>query len=245
MQAAAPVLPAAEAQAAAWLPRLLAHEPVQYVLGTAHFAGLELAVSPATLIPRPETEELLRLVLAEVPTGPGQRLLDVGTGSGALACGLAQARPEADVWAVDVSLAALAVARQNAARYGLAVQFEELNILQSLPTSIAAHSLTALVSNPPYVRESERAQMRPNVLAWEPALALFVPDADPLLFYRRLGEVGRTLLRPGGGLYLEINEALAAETQALLAKQGYLAVVFEHDMFGKARLMRATAPGLA
>ena len=243
MQAAAPVPPAAAAQAAAWLPRLLAHEPVQYVLGRAHFAGLELEVSPATLIPRPETEELLRLVLREVPAGPGGRLLDVGTGSGALACGLAQARPDAAVWAVDVSAGALAVAQRNAARYGLRVQFEELDILQALPAGIAPHSLTALVSNPPYVRASERAQMRPNVLAWEPALALFVPDDDPLLFYRRLGEIGRVLLQPGGGLYLEINEALADETRMLLVGQGYAGVGSTADMFGKDRLVRATAPG--
>ncbi len=241
MQAAAPVPPAAEAQAAAWLPRLLAHEPVQYVLGTAHFAGLELEVSPATLIPRPETEELLRLALREVPAGPGQRLLDVGTGSGALACALAQARPEAEVWAVDVSGAALAVARHNAARYGLAVLFQELDILRELPTGIAPQSLTALVSNPPYVRESEQAQMRPNVLAWEPALALFVPDADPLLFYRRLGEIGRELLVPGGHIFLEINEMLSQETLALLRAQGYADVRGQADMFGKPRFVTARA----
>ena len=143
---------------------------------------------------------------------------------------------------MDVSEAALALARHNAVRYGLNVRFQELNILQGLPDGIAPQSLTALVSNPPYVRESERVQMRPNVLAWEPALALFVPDADPLLFYRRLGEIGRILLRAGGGLYLEINEALALETQALLVAQGYLSVKIEADMFDKARMIRATAP---
>ncbi len=226
-------LPALEA-------RLLAHEPVQYVLGTAHFAGMELEVTPATLIPRPETEELARLVTA---AQPGARtVLDVGTGSGCLALALARALPRAQVLAVDISAEALAVARRNGARYAPQVQFQQVDILQDVPISLAPGALDALVSNPPYVRESERAQMRPNVLAWEPAGALFVPDADPLLFYRRLGALGRMLLRPGGGIYLEINEALSAETEALLASQGYAGVRGVTDMFGKARMVRAVAP---
>ncbi|TPG62896.1 peptide chain release factor N(5)-glutamine methyltransferase [Hymenobacter nivis] len=227
------LLPALEA-------RLLAHEPVQYVLGTAHFAGMELEVTPATLIPRPETEELARLVAAERPGGP--TVLDVGTGSGCLALALARALPRAQVLAVDISAEALAVARRNAARYAPQVQFQQVDILQEAPDGLAPGALAVLVSNPPYVRESERAQMRANVLEWEPAGALFVPDADPLLFYRRLGALGRTLLRPGGGLYLEINEALSAETEALLVAQGYTEVRGVADMFGRPRMVRAVAP---
>ncbi|MGI4887260.1 MAG: peptide chain release factor N(5)-glutamine methyltransferase [Janthinobacterium lividum] len=220
--------------------RLLAHEPVQYVLGTAHFAGMELEVTPATLIPRPETEELARLVAAERPAA--RTVLDVGTGSGCLALALARALPRAQVLAVDISAEALAVARRNGARYAPHVEFQQVDILQETPAGLSPGALDVLVSNPPYVRESERAQMRANVLAWEPAGALFVPDADPLLFYRRLGALGRELLRPGGGIYLEINEALSAETEALLASQGYAEVRGVADMFGKARMVRATAP---
>ncbi|OGX82534.1 N5-glutamine methyltransferase family protein, partial [Hymenobacter coccineus] len=192
------------------------------------------------LIPRPETGR------AGAPGGaaqPGARtVLDVGTGSGCLALALARALPRAQVLAVDISAEALAVARRNGARYAPQVQFQQVDILQETPDGLAPGALDALVSNPPYVRESERAQMRPNVLAWEPAGALFVPDADPLLFYRRLGALGRALLRPGGGIYLEINEALSAETEALLRSQGYAEVRGVVDMFGKARMVRATAP---
>ena len=236
MQAAAPVPATVQAQVPALLARLLAHEPVQYVLGTAYFAGMALEVTPATLIPRPETEELARLILAENSARPGLHILDVGTGSGCLALALARARPTATVWAVDVSGQALAVARRNAARYAPQVGFEQLDVLTETP-AVAPGTLHVLVSNPPYVRESERAAMRPNVLAWEPATALFVPDHDPLLFYRRLAALGRELLAPGGGLYLEINEAFSAETQALLTTHGYADVRGVADMFGRDRMV--------
>ena len=240
MRAQEIVPPEIRQQLPALAARLLAHEPVQYVLGTAHFAGMDLEVTPATLIPRPETEELARLVVAG---HPGARaVLDVGTGSGCLALALARALPRAQVLAVDISAAALAVARRNGARYAPQVAFEQVDILQESPAGLAPGALDALVSNPPYVRASERALMRENVLAWEPATALFVPDADPLLFYRRLGALGRALLRPGGGLYLEINEALPAETEALLIAQGYAGVRGVADMFGRPRLVQATAP---
>jgi release factor glutamine methyltransferase len=223
--------------------RLLSHEPVQYVLGSAYFDGMELAVTPATLIPRPETEELVRLVTQDWRGQAGLTLLDVGTGSGCLALALARALHPRQAWAVDISAEALAVARRNGQRYAPEVRFELVDILQQLPPGIAPATLDVLVSNPPYVRESERALMRENVLAWEPAAALFVPDADPLLFYRRLGEVGRTLLRPGGGLYFEINEAFGLETAALLVGQGYAGVRVVADMFDKPRMLRASWPG--
>jgi release factor glutamine methyltransferase len=242
MRATEPVPAAVLVQLPAVQARLLAHEPVQYVLGTAHFAGLELEVTPATLIPRPETEELVLLIARAHAGRRGLRLLDVGTGSGCLAIALARELADSQVLAVDISAEALAVARRNAARYAPAVQFEQVDILARLPVGAAPASLDILVSNPPYVRESERALMRENVLAWEPATALFVPDDDPLLFYRRLGEVGRHLLRPGGALYFEINEAFSAETQALLRGQGYAAVQGVADMFDRPRMVRATAP---
>jgi release factor glutamine methyltransferase len=240
MQAAAPVPAAVLAQLPALQARLLAHEPVQYVLGTAHFAGLELEVTPATLIPRPETEELVQLVTRAHAGWRGLRLLDVGTGSGCLAIALARELADSQVLAVDISAEALAVARRNAARYAPAVQFEQVDILQALPGGLAPASLDILVSNPPYVREKERPLMRDNVLAWEPATALFVPDDDPLLFYRRLAEVGRHLLRPGGSIWLEINEALGAETAALFEEASWKQVAALPDFLGRSRFVRAT-----
>lgn len=240
MQAAVPVPAAVLAQLPALLARLLAHEPVQYVLGTAHFAGMELDVTPATLIPRPETEELAQLIAQEQGGRAGLTVLDVGTGSGCLALAVAQALRPARTVAVDISPEALAVARRNAARYAPAVEFQQLDILTNIPTGLPPASLDVLVSNPPYVRASERARMRANVLAWEPATALFVPDADPLLFYKRLAELATTLLRPGGAVYLEINEALGAETAALFPTPGFAQVRVVTDFFGRTRFVRAS-----
>jgi release factor glutamine methyltransferase len=242
MRAATPVSPALAAELPTLRARLLAHEPVQYVLGTAHFADMELEVSSATLIPRPETEELLRLIETEQRSRVGLRVLDVGTGSGCLALGLARALPQAQVRAVDISAGALAVAQRNAARYAPDVIFQQFDILHELP-AIEPGTLDVLVSNPPYVRENERPLMRENVLAWEPATALFVPDDDPLLFYRRIGLLGRQLLKANGALYFEINEVFEAEMVALLQDQGYIAVRGVADMFGRPRMVRATAPG--
>jgi release factor glutamine methyltransferase len=212
---------------------------VQYVLGTAHFAGLELEVTPATLIPRPETEELVQLIARAHAGRPGLRVLDVGTGSGCLAIALACELVQAQVLAVDISGEALAVARRNAARYAPEVAFQQLDILTTTP-DIAPGTLDVLVSNPPYVRDSERAQMRDNVLSWEPATALFVPDADPLLFYKRLAELATVLLKPGGAVYLEINEALGTETAALFPETNFAAVRVVSDFFGRTRFVRAT-----
>ena len=237
------VAPEIMAQLPAIEARLLAHEPVQYVLGTAHFAGMELEVTPATLIPRPETEELVQLIEREQASRPGRRVLDVGTGSGCLALALARALPEAEVLAVDISVEALAVARRNAAAWAPSVQFQQVDILQAMPAGLPPGTLDVLVSNPPYVRESERAEMRENVLAWEPATALFVPDEDPLMFYRRLAEIGAQLLAADGVAYLEINEALGAETAALFTAQGFADVQVVEDMFGKARMVRAARCG--
>ena len=223
--------------------QLLRHEPLQYVLGTAHFAGLELEVTPATLIPRPETEELVQLIAREHQGRTGLHVLDVGTGSGCIAVALARTLPGSHVTAVDVSGEALAVAGRNAARYAPAVQLQQLDILREVPRLPAP--LDVLVSNPPYVLETERELMRPNVLDYEPATALFVPNHDPLLFYRRIAELGPALLRPGGGIYFEINEQYGPQTQALLTELGYAQAATHADLFGKHRMVRATWPGAA
>ncbi|MFD1873991.1 peptide chain release factor N(5)-glutamine methyltransferase [Hymenobacter bucti] len=240
MQAAAPVPAEVAAQLPTLVARLLAHEPVQYVLGTAHFAGMDLEVTPATLIPRPETEELAQLIAQEQAGRTGLTVLDVGTGSGCLALAVAQALRPARTVAVDISAEALVVARRNAARYAPAVELQQLDILQASPAGLTPGTLDVLVSNPPYVRDSERAQMRDNVLSWEPGTALFVPDTNPLIFYKRLAELATTLLRPGGGVYLEINEALGAETAALFPASEFDDVRVVDDFFGRARFVRAT-----
>lgn len=241
MQAEIVVPAAVAARLPPLVARLLAHEPVQYVLGTAHFAGMELAVTPATLIPRPETEELAQLVARAHAGRPGLVVLDVGTGSGCLALALARALPPpARVVAVDISAEALAVARGNAARYAPQVEFQQLDILTKKPSGLPPGTLDVLVSNPPYVRASERALMRDNVLAWEPATALFVPDDDPLLFYRRLAALAAELLRPGGSIWLEINEVLSAETAALLSPEWFAGVAELPDFLGRPRFVRAS-----
>lgn len=221
--------------------RLLRHEPVQYVLGEAHFYGLELEVTPATLIPRPETEELVQRIIRRHQGQTGLRVLDVGTGSGCIPVALGQHLPGARLWAVDISVEALTVARRNAEKYQVEVSFQEVDILRDMP-EIEANSLNILVSNPPYVLEKEKELMRPNVLAHEPATALFVPDHDPLLFYHRLAEVGRQLLRPGGWLHVEGNEQYMAAVVTAFAAAGYQQATVHPDLFGKDRFVQAQAP---
>lgn len=222
------------------LARLKAHEPVQYVLGEEEFYGRTFAVTPATLIPRPETEELVRLVLQEqnaLPPAPCS-LLDIGTGSGCIAVTLALELPDARVTAWDISPEALAVARKNAERLGATVNFEEHDVLNSQLSSL--HSpFSILVSNPPYVAQAEAATIHPNVLDHEPHLALFVPDDDPLLFYKAIADLGLKALVPGGRVFLEINARFGAETAAVFAERGYESAQVLQDLAGKDRFVRA------
>ena len=241
MQADAPMPADVAARVPALQARLLAHEPVQYVLGEAHFYGLELEVTPATLIPRPETEELVQRIIRQHKGQAGLRVLDVGTGSGCIPISLGQHLPGARLTAVDISAEALTVARRNADKYQIAIDFQEVDILRDLPR-MEANFLDILVSNPPYVLEKEKELMRPNVLVHEPATALFVPDHDPLLFYHRLAEVGRQLLRPSGWLYVEGNEQYMAAVAAAFAAAGYQQAQVHVDLFGKDRFVSAVAP---
>ncbi|MBQ6192573.1 MAG: peptide chain release factor N(5)-glutamine methyltransferase [Bacteroidaceae bacterium] len=194
--------------------RVAKGEPVQYVLGSEEFCGREFLVRPGVLIPRPETQQLVRLVRQNVPIG--STVLDIGTGSGCIAITLALAGYK--VTALDVSDEALAVAKQNAERLGAEVEFVKADIIQC---SIFNFQWSAIVSNPPYICESEAAAMDANVLDHEPHLALFVPDDDPLLFYKAISEFGQEYLADSGLLFFEVNRAYAEQVAELLLQKGY------------------------
>lgn len=197
--------------------------PLQYVLGFTEFCGMKVRVSQGCLIPRPETEEMVSLILdtfePPVPEGESFNILDLCTGSGCIAYALARAFPEAQVFGCDISTAALDVAcRQRIKVGGARPVFFQADILKAPPAGLPKFSL--IVSNPPYVMESERAQMRRNVLDYEPSEALFVPDDDPLRFYAAIRSWASALLLPGGEIWMEINERLGAETAAVFGESG-------------------------
>lgn len=208
------------------LQRLSRFEPLQYIEGRTLFLGREFWVAPGVLIPRPETEELVELMLKEIPADA--RILDVGTGSGCIAISLAKELPDALVTAWDVSPEALSVARANARKLQANVRFVECDVLACQVDEVGLYDV--IVSNPPYVTEAEKADMEPNVLQWEPSLALFVPDDDPLRFYRRIAVLGRDMLADGGRLYFEINRAYGREMVEMLRTMGYVGVRVEKDL---------------
>ena len=208
------------------LQRLSRFEPLQYIEGRTLFLGREFWVAPGVLIPRPETEELVELMLKEIPANA--RILDVGTGGGCIAISLAKELPDALVTAWDVSPEALSVARANARKLQSNVRFVECDVLACQVDEVGLYDV--IVSNPPYVTEAEKADMEPNVLQWEPSLALFVPDDDPLRFYRRIAVLGRDMLADGGRLYFEINRAYGREMVEMLRAMGYVGVRVEKDL---------------
>lgn len=208
------------------LQRLSRFEPLQYIEGRTLFLGREFWVAPGVLIPRPETEELVELMLKEIPADA--RILDVGTGSGCIAISLAKELPDALVTAWDVSPEALSVARVNARKLQANVRFVECDVLACQVDKAGLYDV--IVSNPPYVTEAEKADMEPNVLQWEPSLALFVPDDDPLRFYRRIAVLGRDMLADGGRLYFEINRAYGREMVEMLRTMGYVRVRVKKDL---------------
>lgn len=253
------------------LQRLAAGEPVQYVLGRAAFCGMNLRVTPATLIPRPETAELVdaaealcEKILETLPAAQKPlQILDAGTGSGCIALALAQRLPSAKVEAWDISSEALDVARQNAAEQNLNVDFQQRDILTEAAdcttepvnpsTSISDAEIKSIskksslryhliVSNPPYIAERERPDMAAHVLDYEPHTALFVPDDDPLRFYRALAHIARRTLHPGGALAVEINQAYGTETLQLFAAAGFTSLILLKDAFGHDRIVTARQP---
>lgn len=218
--------------------RLLENEPVQYVLGEAEFCDRQFLVNHNVLIPRPETEELVHWIVSDVSDFPDRpRILDLGTGSGCIAISLACLLPRASVSACDISEGALAVARENAARLEASVSFFRDDILN--PEHLAEEPCWDVwVSNPPYICDRERQDMTRNVLDHEPHTALFVPDHDPLLFYRAIAESGLRYLRLGGSLYFEINRAYGHATSAMLEEMGYKEIQIRQDQFGNDRMIK-------
>lgn len=236
------------------------YKPIQYLLGIADFYGMEFKVTPDVLIPRPETAELVERIITDYQ-GQAPRILDIGTGSGCIAISLAKHLPKAEVAAVDISPEALAMAEENARMNQVSVSFHELDILPKvIPVSckrnkiftyvkLKSHTeeteaslignLNCIVSNPPYIMYREKATMEANVLENEPHLALFVPDDDPLLFYRAIARFGQRHLVEGGHLYFEINALCGKETVAMLRQENYTEVELIQDLYGKDRIVKA------
>lgn len=216
--------------------RLLKHEPLQYILGETFFSGLKIRVTPAVLIPRPETEELVGLI-SDLNLPDGSRLLDIGTGSGCIALALKKRFPETTVSACDISPDALAIARENSLINQLDVDFFQADILSW--NSRKWPLFDVIVSNPPYVTVSEKKQMQRNVLDFEPPTALFVADNNPLLYYRAIAAFASEYLKKGGFLFFEINEKFGPETANLLRVQGFAEVHLKTDLQGKNRMVVA------
>lgn len=220
------------------LQRRLAHEPLQYILGFTEFFGLRLVVTPDVLIPRPETEELVESALQCLQGSTAPRVLDVGTGSGCIALAVKAARPDATVYACDVSAAALEVARRNAAEHELAVTFLEVDALGEDFAASVPDQFNLLVSNPPYVTEDEAAELPADVRSYEPHLALFARN-DPVVFYRALARQGSQLIEPSGWIALETHVDHGREVMRILDETGYRTPELKKDLAGRDRIVMA------
>lgn len=218
--------------------RLLLGEPVQYVLGLADFGPRQFAVNQDVLIPRPETYELCQWCLPPTPSSWQGTILDIGTGSGCIACTLAAELPGAKVTAWDISAKALSIARQNAKRTGVHVSFEQRDILHQPHNEVARWDI--IVSNPPYICKHESSDMHPRVLDYEPETALFVPDNDPMMFYLPISKYAQSALRPGGQLFFEVNPLYKESIEDILLGLGFDDILLREDQFGKPRFLRAT-----
>ncbi len=217
---------------------LKTEKPIQYILGKTEFFGFDFKVNEHTLIPRPETEELVQWVIEKEKSRSSLRILDIGTGSGCIAISLAKKIPQAYVTGIDISSEALEIARFNSEHLEASVAFDAVDILNP-PESYNA-KFDVIISNPPYVLETEKALMKKNVLSYEPNQALFVPDSDPLLFYRKIVEFAEENLLSGGRIYFEINEQMGAEINALLFHFNYNPIELRKDLFERPRMIFAT-----
>ncbi|MBS1489824.1 MAG: peptide chain release factor N(5)-glutamine methyltransferase [Bacteroidetes bacterium] len=217
-----------------FISRLNKHEPVQYVLGYTHFFSRIFLVNPSVLIPRPETELLVYEIMKESNHSP--TILDVGTGSGCIAITLKLEMPQAKVHALEVSAEALQTAQHNAQKLGATIQFFHADFLTD-PFDI--EPVDILVSNPPYIAQSEKRQMKENVWQYEPHRALFVPDENPLLFYKAIAEKSNQLLKPGGKIFVEINERLGEEVKKIFEHRGFVNIKMVKDLDGKNRVVVA------
>jgi len=217
--------------------RLMEYEPIQYILGNTVFYGLPFKVTEDTLIPRPETEELVSWIIEEYQENQDIQLLDIGTGSGSIAVSLAKHMVNSKVTAYDISEKALTIASQNAVVNNVDVAFKHVDILK---TKKIDKSFDCIISNPPYVRELEKQEIKSNVLDYEPHTALFVSDRDPLIFYRVIGVLAFDNLSSTGSLFFEINQYLGNETVNLLKDIGFRTIELRKDIFGNDRMVKAT-----
>lgn len=219
--------------------RLMKDEPIQYIVGNAYFFGMDFFVEPGVLIPRPETEELVDMIINTNRSRSDLRILDACTGSGCIAIALARNLPFSDVTAVDISKAALKIAEKNSKKLNTKISIIEQDINTFDP---APESFDIIVSNPPYVDEKEKKDMERNVLDYEPAEALFVSDDAPLVFYERIADIGAKSLVPGGRIYFEINPNHSDDMKSLLERHGYTAIHSLLDIHGRRRFMSAIKP---
>lgn len=218
--------------------RINQHEPIQYILGKAPFYGRDFMVNRSVLIPRNETEELIELILDEIKTIASPNILDIGTGSGCIAISLAAERTEASVTAFDISEDALGIAIQNAIHNDTKVTFEQQDILNTINIT---EKWDVIVSNPPYITEDEKIEMQENVVAYEPSLALFVPNENPLLFYNAIADFAKKHLKENGLLYIEINQKFGKETAELISQKGFKNVEIIKDLNQNERFIRANS----
>ena len=220
------------------ISNLQKEKPIQYILGETSFYGYEFQVNEHTLIPRPETEELVDWIVNDWKDKEGFSVIDIGTGTGCIPISVARTLSQAEVFAIDVSEGAINVAKKNAVKNQVAVRFILADILKP-PVDSISKPFDVIVSNPPYVRHLEKEEIKKNVLAFEPHLALFVEDDDALLFYRVIANYARKYLKEGGALYFEINQYLGKETVALLKHLGFSEVILKKDMAGNDRMIKA------
>lgn len=224
------------------LKELATGKPVQYVLGHAHFYGLDFKVSSAVLIPRPETEELVQWILETMKGSHPQTVLDIGTGSGCIPITIKSVHPDSELFAIDISADALAIAQANAQINNVEVKFVEADILDLRAAEIDNRTYHIIVSNPPYVTGKDKLQMHTNVTDFEPHTALFVSDTNPLIFYKAITDFSSEHLFPGGYLFFEINESYGMETLEMMKQKGFINAELRQDMMGKDRMIRAQWP---